>query len=460
MKNLNYLMFRITIVFTMIVSSSAAQNKISLLRYDDDFSHLKNDSLKKGMEQLKYICIGNRKNISFGGELREQFQIYKNINFGDVPSTYKNISANQLWHRFMLHSNIELGDHVRLFIQLNNTLRIFYNNPVVPEIDENQLSLHQAFVEIKLNNWKLRLGRQEFLYGNHRLLTVREGPNTRQAFDGLIIKKAFKNGGIDFIAASKVISKQYVFDDQSFTESLIGMYGTQYFSGRKIGLDYYAVNFHSKLRKYNYQAGLENRQTFGLRLFSNLQKINFEAEGAYQSGKFNDLTISAFNILADVNIMVLPCKKGIVGFAANVTSGDKNRNDNKLNTYNLLYAKPAYGLAVPIGASNIISLNPYIKINPVQKLNVLAEMFILARNSDQDGTYSPGMVQNRPRPALDFNTNKKTLGEFYVVETNYQLTKNLLFSFDVSYFKPGSYPKATGSGKDITYVSFKSTFKF
>jgi len=158
--------------------------------------------------------------------------------------------------------------------------------------------------------------------------------------------------------------------------------------------------------------------------------------------------------------MVLPGKKCIVGFAANVTSGDKNRNDNKLNTYNLLYAKPAYGLAVPIGASNIISLNPYIKINPVQKLNVLAEMFILARNSDQDGTYSPGMVQNRPRPALDFNTNKKTLGEFYVVETNYQLTKNLLFSFDVSYFKPGSYPKATGSGKDITYVSFKSTFKF
>jgi len=196
MKNLNYLMFRITIVFTMVVSYSAAQNKISLLRYDDDFSRLKNDSLKKGLEQLKYISIGNRKNISFGGELREQFQIYKNINFGDVPFTYKHISANQLWHRFMLHSNIELGDYVRLFVQLNSTLRFFINNPVVPEIDENQLSMHQAFVEIKLNNWKFRLGRLEFFYGNHRLLTVREGPNTRQAFDGLIIKEHLKTGGL------------------------------------------------------------------------------------------------------------------------------------------------------------------------------------------------------------------------------------------------------------------------
>ncbi len=460
MKNLNYLMSIMTIAFIMVASFATAQNKISLLRFEDDFSLLKNDSLKKGLNHLKYITSGNKNYISFGGELREQFQVYSNINFGDVPTTYKNISAIQLWHRLMLHTNIELGNHLRFFIQINNTLRFLNNNPVVPEIDENQLSLHQAFTELKVNLWKFRLGRQELFYGNHRLLTVREGPNTRQAFDGLIIKRTFKNGGIDFFAVSKTISKQYVFDDQSFKEGLIGMYGTQYFSGRKIGLDYYAVNFQSKLRKYNYQTGPESRQTYGLRLFSKLQKINFEVEGAYQSGKFNDLTIRAYNVLANMNIMVLPGKKGIIGFAANAASGDKIRGDNKLNTYNLLYAKPAYGLAVPIGASNIISLNPYIKINPVQKLNVLAEVFFLSRNSDQDGTYSPGMLENRPKPDVVFSTNKKTLGEFYVVETNYQLTKNLSFSFDVSYFKVGNYPKATGSGKDITYVSFKSTFKF
>ncbi len=460
MKNLNYIVYTITLAITMATFAASAQNKISLLRYEDNFTHFKNDSLKKGIGHLKYISIRNKNYISFGGELREQFQIYNNINFGDVPATYKDISANQLWHRLMLHSNIELGNHFRFFVQINNTLRFLNNNPVVPEIDENQLSLHQAFVELKVNYWKFRLGRQELFYGNHRLLTVREGPNTRQAFDGLIIKRTFKNGGIDFFAVSKTISKQYVFDDQSFKEGLIGMYGTQYFSDNKIGLDYYAVNFQSKLRKYNYQTGFENRQTYGLRLFSKFQKINFEVEGAYQSGKFNDLTISANNVLADINMMVLPGKKGIIGFAVNAASGDKNNADKKLNTYNLLYGKPAYGLAVPIGASNIISLNPYIKINPVQKLNLLAQVFFLARNSDQDGTYSPGMLENRPRPDLIFSSNKKSLGEFYVIETNYQQTKNLSFAIDASFFKAGTYTKATGSGKDITYLSFKSTFKF
>lgn len=444
----------------MVISTSIAQNKISLVRYDDDFSLVKKDSTKKGFNQLKYIPLGKNNSISFGGELREQFQIYNNINFADVPPTYQDSSTHQLWHRLMVHSNIELGNHFRFFFQLSNTLRFLNDNPIVPEIDENQLSLHQAFAELKLTHWNFRLGHQEMYYGNHRLITVREGPNTRQAFDGLVVKRKFKNGSLDFFAVSKVISKQYVFDDESMHDGLYGMYGTHYFNNHKMRLDYFVVDFQSKARKYNYQSGFEDRQTFGLRLFSNLKTLNFELEGSYQSGKFNDLTIDAYSVLADVNLTVVPSKKGVIGFAANIASGDKDSSDNKLNTYNLLYVKPAYGLAVPIGATNIISLYPYIKINPIQKLNILAQVFFMARNSHQDGTYSPGMIENRPRPNALFASDKKALGQFYVLETNYQQTKNLSFSFDASYFNAGSYPKATGKGKDATYLSFKSTFKF
>ena len=458
MKNL---IFKIAFLLTIIVSTtSIAQNKISIMRYDDDFSHVKKESAKKGFNQLKYIPLGKNNFISFGGELREQFQVYNNINFGDVPPTFQDVSANQLWHRLMVHSNIELGNHFRFFIQLNSTLRFVNDNPIIPEIDENQLSLHQAFAELKVTNWNFRLGHQEMYYGNHRLITVREGPNTRQAFDGLVVKHKFKNGTIDLFAVSKVTSKQYVFDDESMHDGLYGIYGTQYFSNHKIGLDYFLVDFQSKVRKYNYQSGFEDRQTCGIRLFSNLKTINFEFEGGYQTGKFNDLTIDAYNVLADVNVTIVPSKKGVIGFAANVASGDKDSSDNKLNTYNLLYAKPAYGLAVPIGATNIISLYPYIKINPIQKLNILAQVFFMARNSNQDGTYSPGMIENRPKPNALFSSDKKTLGKFYVLETNYQQTKKLSFSFDASYFDAGSYPKATGNGKDVTYLSFKSTFKF
>ena len=143
-----------------------------------------------------------------------------------------------------------------------------------------------------------------------------------------------------------------------------------------------------------------------------------------------------------------------------VSSGDKHNDDTRLNTYNLLYAKPAYGLAVPIGSTNIISLCPYIKANPLQKLNVLAQVFFLARASTQDGTYSPAMVQNRPKPDALFSADKKVLGQLYVLETSYQHSGNLSFSFDASYLKAGDYPIQTGMGKDIGYLSIKSTFRF
>ncbi len=460
MNKINPIVYSTMMMLIIVISPSFAQNKIHLMRYEDDFTMLKKDSLKKGFDKLKYLPLGSNNYVSFGGELREQFQMYDNLNFGDVPPTYSDTDVNQLWHRLMVHTDIELGNHFRFFLQLNSTLRFFNDNPIVPEIDENQLSLHQAFAELKVKNWNFRLGHQEMYYGNHRLITVREGPNTRLAFDGLVVKHKFKKGTLDFIAVSKVRSKQYVFDDESMHDGLYGIYGTQHFSNRKIGLDYYLFNFQSKDRMYNYQAGFENRETCGFRLFTNLKIINFELEGAYQTGKFNDLVIEAYNVLTDINVTVLPSKKGIIGLAANIASGDKNPNDKKLNTYNLLYAKPTYGLAAPIGATNMNSLNPYIKINPIQRLNILAQVFFLSRNSNQDGTYSPGMIQNRPRPNSLFSTDKKTLGQYFVLESNYQKTSHLSYAIDISYFKAGSYPKATGTGNDIFYLSFKSTFKW
>ncbi|WP_333876083.1 hypothetical protein [Flavobacterium sp.] len=84
----------------------------------------------------------------------------------------------------------------------------------------------------------------------------------------------------------------------------------------------------------------------------------------------------------------------------------------------------------------------------------------MSRNSSQDGTYAPGMIQNRPKPNALFATEKRTLGQLYLLETIYRQNKNYSLAFDASYFKAGSYPKATGVGGDIFYLSLKSTFRF
>jgi hypothetical protein len=458
---INILYISIVLFSIQIMKAQQAPTGIHFLRYNDNFSALKKDSIKKGFDKLKMIPLSKNAHLSIGGELREQAQYFDNQNFGDVPPTVKKASVGQLWHRIMVHANVDMGKKARLFVQLNNTKRFFNPNPLTPEIDENVLSLHQAFADVRFNNhWQLRVGRQELSYGNNRLLTFREGPNTRMAFDGGIIKfqkNAFK---IDIIGVSQVSSQPKIGDDLAFREFVGGVYATQTLKPKLLLMDYYALYYKSNLRKYNTIGGNEKRTSMGFRAFSQNPKFNYELEATYQTGRFNALTINALALSADVNYQIEDKTKLTIGIASNYITGDKNRSDKQLNTYNLLYSKPSFGLAAPIGASNIINLNPYVRIRPVPKMTAGASIYFLKRQSLADGIYSPGMAQVR-RNAVEISVkNVKNIGVQYAVEVGYQINPHWAIYADAAYFEAGNYPKNTGKGLPISYSSGKISFKF
>jgi hypothetical protein len=440
--------------------AQAPQGPISMLRANDNFTFVKTDSVKKGFNKLKHISLGENATISFGGELREQYQYFENQNFADVPPTFKKVSVGQLWHRVMAHTNIELGAKTRIFVQFNSTFRFFNPNPI-GEVDEDRLSIHQAFIDYSFNkNWQIRLGRQEMSCGNNRLITFREGPNTRLAFDAAIVKFKTENRKIVFLAITPVVNNQYAFDEVSFKDYIFGFYVTENVIPKKLSLDYYFLNFESENRKYNYASGSENRQSFGFRIFSQNPKFNYELESTYQTGTFNNKNISAYGLSADINYKIENKYNLTLGLGANYFTGDKNKNDNQLNTYNLIYSKPSYGLAAPIGSANLVNFNPYIKLNPIKKISVYAGVYFLNRQSNQDGTYSPGMAQVRPTPAKLFTSTEKNIGTQYAFEMSYAVNQNLSFALDTAFFEKGKYVAETGKGKNIQYFSFKTTFKF
>jgi Alginate export len=447
----------------LVLSTSLAQCQINMVRYNDNFSNLKNDTIhKKGFDKLKYISLFKNANISFGGEIREQYQYYENQNFGDVPSTFTGADAKQIWQRVMAHTNIEFGNKVRIFAQLGSTFRFGNPDPLTPEIDENQLSLHQVFIDFDFHKkWTARLGRQEISYGNNRLITFREGPNTRLTFDAAILKYHSKKRKWDIFALTPVISRKGIFDDQSFEDAVVGIYATEYVIPHKLLLDSYTIFFNSDRRKYNYATGHESRETTGLRLYSENPIFNYEIEASYQNGKFNDQKISAFGINTDVSYKLVTKNNLIFGVSANYVSGDKNQDDNKLNTYNTIFSKPPFGLVAPIGLSNIVSITPYFKINPTPKSYVYASSNLLWRQSNQDGIYSPGTgAETRPNPAMHSPSTKQDIGTLLVLESNYSPNKHLTLGFDASYFFAGNYVKETGKGKDIVYLSSKIGYKF
>jgi hypothetical protein len=457
MKNLlAFLLFTSTYLF-----AQSPQSPINIIRYNDNFNYVKKDSVKKGLDILKHISLSKNANISFGGELREQYQHFGNSNFGDAPPTFKSTTFNQVWHRIMAHSNIEIGSKTRIFLQLNSTYRFFNENPLTPQIDENRLSLHQAFIDYKFNdNWAIRLGRQEMGYGNNRLITFREGPNTRLTFDAAIVKFANSKRKIDFLAISPVISIPYAFDDELFKEYVFGIYANEKIIDKKLLLDYYGLHFMSDRRKYNFASGKEQRQTFGFRLFSQNARFNYEVETNLQTGTFDTKNILAYGFSSDLNYVLNVKSKFTLGIVTNYFTGDQDNLDDKLNTYNPIFAKPSYGLAAPIGSSNIININPYVRINPLEKLTVYSGVYFMQRQSVFDGTYSPAMAQVRLSPSNLFVSNEKAIGKQYALELNYQYNNNLSFASDFAYFDSGKYVNETGKGKNITYFSLKTAYKF
>src|SRR6266542_2901134 len=84
-------------------------------------------------------------------------------------------------------------------------------------IDEKKLDIEAAFVEIGASEgdrWVvLQAGRQELNYGSGRLVSVREGPNVRQSFDGAKLKIKFGAWRIDAFAARPDLDKPGFFDN-------------------------------------------------------------------------------------------------------------------------------------------------------------------------------------------------------------------------------------------------------
>ena len=91
----------------------------------------------------------------------------------------------------MLHTDWHLGKYVRVFVQLKSGLESFRTGGPRP-IDEKKLDFEAAFVEVgtderrQLGGLAGRPAGAELRIG--RLVSVREGPNVRQSFDGAKLK--------------------------------------------------------------------------------------------------------------------------------------------------------------------------------------------------------------------------------------------------------------------------------
>ncbi len=119
--------------------------------------------------------------------------------------------------RYMLHTDLHLGSTVRVFVQAKSNFENGRRGGPRGS-DEDKLDAHQAFTDF---DWKpspdrsltFRVGRQELQYGSARLISVREGPNVRQSFDGARILTRLHDWRVDVFAVRPAQTNRGYFDD-------------------------------------------------------------------------------------------------------------------------------------------------------------------------------------------------------------------------------------------------------
>ncbi|WP_404479340.1 alginate export family protein [Novosphingobium sp. BL-52-GroH] len=426
---------------------------LTITRYDEDWSDLadpeKRDHHWTG--PFKYIPLGEITGgeawLSTGIELRARSENYDDNLWGgaDAPDD------GYVWLRALPYADLHLGK-VRAFVQPIAATSIGMA-PSAGPVDETGVDLLQGFVEADLGPVSLRGGRQMLSLGTERLIGTRYGPNVPLAFDGLRADVTLGKAQVTLLALRPVQPGNGSFDDRTSPDkALWGAYAAL------PGLDLYYLGYRNDAARWDTREGRETRHSLGARWHGNRDRWHWNVEGVAQFGHFDGGSIRAWTLGTELGHAFpdLPFAPDIT-LRANVVSGDTNRGDHRLGTFNALFPKGKYfGELSPVGPYNLVNVHPTLglQLAPTVSASVAAAAFW--RYSRADGIYDiPG---NLVRAAGD--SRARFIGKELEATVAWQASAELELSASLSAFAPGAFIRETGPASTIHMLGLESNFRF
>jgi hypothetical protein len=435
----------------------------SLLRENEDWSFLKDPSLRQDFwDPIKYIPLGEDGwYVTIGGEIREVFERVGNDNWGKQP--YMNAFSLQ---RYMLHTDWHLGKYFRAFVQLKSGLEAFREGGPRP-IDEKKLDFEAAYLEVgdsHKKNWiVLRVGRQELNYGSGRLVSIREGPNVRQSFDGVKIRSKAGVWNVDAWAVRPDLDKTGLFDNVPDHQTAFwGFYATRPWR-KGMSFDTYYLGEGRQNATFDRGTATELRHSVAARLWRPIAAKepgwDFDDEAVWQFGSFGSDAIRAWTVASDhgYSIPNLPLKPRF-SLKADISSGDDPRSHTLGTFYPVFPIGNYFGVLADTGPGplNFIDVHPRIQTQLPHGVSVSTDLVFQWRESLQDGVYAvPGFLLV---PAGE--SQARFVGYRPGVEVKWQIDRHAYIQADYGVFYAGEFLKEASPGRNINYMELWAGYKF
>jgi hypothetical protein len=453
--------FAICLVTVCVGAQDVERTAFQTLRYNEDWTFRRDASQRADwLDPVKFIPLGSTNvYFSFGGEARLKYELYTEPVFNQQPADDNGF----LLQRYLVHADFHATPYFRVFGQLQSSLEDFRSGGPRPT-DRDVFDLHQAFFDARLpvrddDSLTLRAGRQEMAYGSQRLISVRESPNNRLAFDAVRVLTQLGKWHADAWLGQPVEIEAGIFDDQRIRQTTFwGGYVTgplDFIPG--LNADFYYLGLSRENARFARGTAEETRHSLGTRLFGKRGALDWNFEFVGQFGTFGDDEILAWTAASDTGWTFdhAPTKPRVF-LRADITSGD--HGGSNLGTFNPLFPRGSYfNEAALIGPQNIMDLQPGVEFTLAKSVRLTASCDFVWRESLDDGVYGVALNLQVPPGA----SRERYVGTFPSATLAWQTTRHLSLTLNYVAYVFGDFVKQSmPSQSNGSYVSAVATFRF
>ena len=336
--------------------------------------------------------------------------------------------------------------------------------PVGPPF-RDVFDLRMAYADIgdaQKGPFLVRVGRQELVYGEQRLVGHVSWLNTARTFDGARVTVRGKKFQVDGFGSSVVAIEDEEYNQSSFGSSrFFGVYGsTTAWVPQSTVEPYVFYRFGQDQRSELGSIGDLRAATLGARWVGKLSaRLDYGVEMAFQAGSLGPDEVRAWAGHWQIRETLNTKYAFRLVEEYNFASGDSNPSDGRRETFDQLYPTPhdKYGLADQVGWKNIHHVRTGVEMTPFKKLTLTGNYHSWWLASANDAFYGAGsgIVARVPGGAAD-----RHVGQELDAQAFYSLSPQVQLAGGYAYVFPGKFLQEATPGAGYSYPYVMVTYVF
>ncbi|HHT9108235.1 MAG TPA: alginate export family protein [Candidatus Wunengus sp. YC63] len=418
-------------------------------------------------------------NATLGGATRSPNQAV-------TPHASESADDDYVMNQTRLWADADVNEHLRVFIQLQDS-RVFGAEGTTVGFAsgynaDTTFDVHQGYFDIKkLFDLPLtvRVGRQEIVWGDHRVIGNFVWSNVGRVFDGGRFLWDTDSVHAEVIA-TKVDEDGYFGADGS-NNSDENMYAAQLafkklVPGALLELMYIQKNDQNDTTNSatanGYAAAGDGPgvviHDIGARIdgkLPNLDAVDYTLEAHGQFGDYGGQDQKAWAFAGRTGYT---CKEVAwtprFGVEYDFSSGDDDQTDNDHETFDNLYPtnhwQGNYGFIDLLSWQNIQDFRGNIKVAPTSKMTVQVDYHYYLLAEEEDGWYLANGSLATARPAGGFTSNDDNLAQEVDLTVSYDLYKNVKILAGYSWFGAEDWIEDNVGEIDTSWGYLQTTVTF